>query len=83
VPLFTLSEYRRVIRPGGFVYIDVPAPDTEAHHETVSGNISMLTLSAWLHLHARAGFTVEGGAAIGVGEGGKADTHWSFQLRKA
>lgn len=82
VPLFTLAEYRRVTRPGGFVHLDVPAPDTGAHHEANPAYFSMLPLSSWLSLFARAGFTVETGAAIGVGENGQADTHWSFRLRR-
>lgn len=83
VPLFTLFEYRRVTCPGGLVYVDVPAPDTELHHEVNPAYPSVLPLSSWLSLFARAGFTREGAAAIGVGDGGKADTHWSFQLRRA
>jgi SAM-dependent methyltransferase len=82
VPLFTLAEYRRVTRPGGLVYVDVPAPDTESHHEANPAYFCVLPLSSWLSLFARAGFAVETGAAIGVGDGGNADTHWSFLLRR-
>jgi SAM-dependent methyltransferase len=32
-PLFTLAEYHRVTKPDGLVYIEVPAPDTSAHHD--------------------------------------------------
>jgi SAM-dependent methyltransferase len=58
-PLFTLSEYRRVLKPGGLAYVEVPAPDTSARHETNPNHYGVLPLSAWFNLFSRAGFAVE------------------------
>jgi 2-polyprenyl-3-methyl-5-hydroxy-6-metoxy-1,4-benzoquinol methylase len=33
VPLFTLTEYRRLVKAAGRVYVEVPVPDTSAHQE--------------------------------------------------
>lgn len=81
-PLFTLMEYRRVVRPGGLVHVDIPTPDTELHHEANAEYHSMLPLSAWLSLFIRAGLTMERGVAINNNDGGQPDIFWSFQLRR-
>lgn len=80
-PLFTLTEYRRVVRPHGRVYVEVPAPDTTAHHETNPNHYSVLTHSAWLHLFARAGFLVERAVTIDFAAACGPDRYWSFLLR--
>ncbi len=57
-PMFTVSEYARVLRRGGIAYIEVPAPDTEAEHEKGRSHYSILPLSVWLNLFQRCGFAV-------------------------
>jgi SAM-dependent methyltransferase len=81
-PLFTLTEYRRVVKPDGFVYVEVPAPDTSAHHETNPNHYSVLPHSSWLHLFARAGFTVEDSRSINFNVPCGPDLYWSFLLRR-
>ncbi len=81
-PLFTLLEYRRVTKPGGLVYIEVPAPDTAVHHEANVNHYSVLPLSSWLYLFARAGLTTERSTAINFDLAGDPDTYWSFVLRR-
>jgi SAM-dependent methyltransferase len=81
-PLFTLSEYRRVTKPGGRVYIEVPAPDTSAHHEGNIDHCSVLPLSSWLNMFARSNFAVERSTAINFTAPSGPDTHWSFLLRR-
>jgi SAM-dependent methyltransferase len=80
-PLFTLSEYRRVLKAGGLVYVEVPAPDTSAHHETNPNHYSVLPHSSWMHLFARAGFAVERNVAINFTVPCGPDVYWSFLLR--
>src|SRR5207237_559665 len=58
-PLFTLTEYRRMTKPAGLVYVEVPAPDTSARHEENPNHYSVFPRSAWLNLFRRAGFIVE------------------------
>ncbi len=80
-PLFTLSEYKRVLKPGGLAYVEVPAPDTSAKHQENSNHYSVLPASAWLHLFAQAGFTVERKYATEFTLTCGKDTYWSFYLR--
>jgi SAM-dependent methyltransferase len=50
-PLFTLHEFNRVLKSGGYLYLEVPAPDTSCHHERNLNHYSVLTRSSWqVHL---------------------------------
>jgi ubiquinone/menaquinone biosynthesis C-methylase UbiE len=80
-PLFTLKEYRRVTKSGGLVYVEVPAPDTSAHHERNPNHYSVLPSSSWLSLFARAGLAVERGVEINFTPACGPDTYWAFLLR--
>ena len=55
-PYITLLEYNRVLRPNGYLYIEVPAPDTERLHENNQNHYSILGRSMWLSLLKRSGF---------------------------
>jgi SAM-dependent methyltransferase len=79
-PLFTLSEYKRVTKPGGRIYVEVPAPDTSAHHETNPNHYSVLPLSAWMSLFSRVGLTVEKSVAVEFTAPCGPDRYWSFLL---
>ncbi len=80
-PLFTVSEYRRVTKPTGYIYIEVPAPDTSAHHETNSNHYSVLPLSAWLSLFSRAGLMVKRSVNLEFNVPCGPDLYWSFLLQ--
>jgi SAM-dependent methyltransferase len=81
-PAFTLSEYRRVTKPAGLIYIEVPAPDTTAHHEANVNHYCVLPLSAWQNLFARAGLTAERSVAYNFTAPCGPDSYWSFLLRR-
>ncbi len=55
-PYYTLSEFERVLKPDGIIYIEVPAPDTDAKHQSNPNHYSVLTKSSWESLIARFGF---------------------------
>lgn len=78
-PYFTLSEYCRVTKPGGLVYIEIPAPDTDAHHETNPNHYSVLSKSMWLSLFNKVGLKVVSQTEIPLGmlDGGT-DLYWAF-----
>ena len=57
-PYITLLEYNRVLRPNGYLYIEVPAPDTERLHEDNQNHYSIMGRSMWLSLLKRSGFDV-------------------------
>lgn len=56
IPFFTLTEFFRVLKPGGWLYLECPAPDTVAIHESNLNHYSVLTERMWSHLLRRAGF---------------------------
>lgn len=58
-PYFTLSQFARVLRPGGWLYIEVPAPDTSCQHQANGNHYSVLGKSMLASLVARSGFSVE------------------------
>jgi len=55
-PYITLLEYNRVLRPGGYIYIEVPQPDCEREHEKNLNHYSILGRNMWLNLFRRTGF---------------------------
>ena len=82
-PLFTISEYYRLTRPGGHVYVEVPAPDTSAHHERNVNHYSVFGHSAWMSLFPRVGFTVLRSVAIKCNLPCGEDVYWSFLLHRS
>jgi SAM-dependent methyltransferase len=81
-PVFTLAEYRRVTKPRGLVYVEVPAPDTSARHEANPNHYSVLPHSGWLSLFRRTGFAIERSAEIGFAVPCGPDMYWAFLLRR-
>lgn len=81
-PLFTLAEYRRLTKAGGHVYVEVPAPDTSAHHEANPNHYSVFGLSQWTSLMQRTGFTILRSVAINFEVKCGPDTYYSFLLRR-
>lgn len=81
-PLFTLSEYKRLTKPGGLIYVEVPAPDTSAHHERGQNHYSVMQLSGWLANFKRMGLNLELGVKHSFEVGTGPDTYLAFTLRK-
>jgi len=82
-PFFTLTEYRRLTRPKGLAYVEVPAPDTAAHHEANPNHYSCLPRSAWRSLFQRAGFALESEMEHAFEAQCGPDAYWGFLLRRA
>ncbi len=80
-PYFTLAEFRRVLVPGGILYVEVPAPDTSCRHEWNPNHYSVLGQSAWLALLTRAGFTVLDAFHINHETGTGPDVYLGFICR--
>ncbi|MDH4191031.1 MAG: class I SAM-dependent methyltransferase [Betaproteobacteria bacterium] len=81
-PFYTLSEMSRVLKPGGVFYMEVPAPETSAHHERNKNHYSVLGRGAWLELLARSGFSVVDAVDINLTLVSGSDTYWVFFCRK-
>lgn len=61
-PLITLLEFNRVMKDGAYLYVEVPAPDTERQHEFNPNHYSVFGEVMWASLFGRAGFeSVENG----------------------
>jgi ubiquinone/menaquinone biosynthesis C-methylase UbiE len=83
IPLFVIHEFRRILKPGGLLYVEVPAPDTSAKHETNPNHYSVLGFSAWLSLITRAGFEIVSAYDRSLSLQCGTDTYWSiFAKRK-
>lgn len=76
-PIISLIEYNRVLKQGGMIYIEVPAPDCERKHEWNLNHYSILGEQQLLALIHRTGFevklfnTIEFDLGIGGGENGE------------
>jgi SAM-dependent methyltransferase len=82
-PLFSLAEYRRVTKPRGLVYVEVPAPGTSAHHEGNPNHYSVFPRTAWLNLFHRTGLAVERDTELNFTVPCGPDVYWAFLLRRA
>lgn len=81
-PFFTLAEMFRILKPGGVLYMEVPAPDTVCQHESNPNHYSVLTRTNWTHLIHRAGFeNIENGDITFTVPAGP-DTYYSFDAKK-
>lgn len=82
-PLFTLTELHRLLRAGGRIYVEVPAPDTVCHHEQNPNHYSVLGKSMWVSLFRKARFDILLHGNLDFESPSGPDTYWAFLLRRA
>jgi SAM-dependent methyltransferase len=83
IPLFVIHEISRILKPGGLLYVEVPAPDTCAKHETHKNHYSVLTANAWISLLSqKSGFHIEKHTEITIQLECGPDVYFSFLCRK-
>lgn len=58
-PIFSLMEYNRILKQGGKIYIEVPAPDCDRKHEFNLNHYSILGQNQLAALLVRTGFNIE------------------------
>lgn len=58
-PIFSLMEYNRVLKQGGKIYIEVPAPDCERRHEWNLNHYSIFGEQQLAALLVRCGFNID------------------------
>jgi SAM-dependent methyltransferase len=58
IPFFVLREIKSILRPGGWVYAEVPIEGTCSHHETNPSHWSLFSPIMWEELFRRAGFEI-------------------------
>lgn len=57
-PIFSMMEYNRILKQGGKIYIEVPAPDCERKHEWNLNHYSILGEQQLAALLTRCGFDI-------------------------
>jgi SAM-dependent methyltransferase len=83
IPLFTLTEFARVLQPQGILYVEVPAPDTACGHDLNNANhYSVFGRRMWQSLIQRAGFEILESREINLQTGAGPDTYFSFMAKK-
>lgn len=78
MPMFTLMELFRVLKNKGYLYIEVPAPDTCCHHQSNKNHYSVFGKSMWAELIKRAGFHILEILDIDHTVPAGLDTYWVF-----
>lgn len=58
-PIISLIEYNRLLKQGGKIYIEVPAPDCDRQHEYNPNHYSILGANQLGALLIRTGFTID------------------------
>jgi SAM-dependent methyltransferase len=81
-PFFTLTEFFRVLEDGGYLYLEVPAPDTTGRHETNINHYSVMNKKMWTSLIARAGFMLLEGVDLNFESPAGPEEYWAFICRK-
>jgi SAM-dependent methyltransferase len=81
-PLFSLVEMHRVLKPGGVLYVEVPAPETSCNHESNQNHYSVLGKRMWVELIRRAGFADTRTIVVNFQSGMGPDTYWAFTQRR-
>lgn len=81
-PFFALHEFNRVLKAGGVLYAEMPAPDTSCGHTENVNHYSVLTHSMWKSLIERSGFEILESMEIRLQTGAGPDTYFNFTCRK-
>ena len=81
-PYFMLAEMHRVLKPGGVLYVEVPAPDTGPNHQNNPNHYSVLGKTMWVQLIMRAGFPQGRMRDIPLTTPMGADMYWAFTQQK-
>lgn len=81
-PLFTIEGFCRVLRPGGFLYLEAPAPETSCHHERNPNHYSVLPKGCWRSHLERSGFAVLGDVDYSFEVPAGPDLYWGFYCVK-
>ncbi|MFK7737386.1 MAG: class I SAM-dependent methyltransferase [Pirellulaceae bacterium] len=82
MPYFTLSEMSRVLKEGGYCYVEVPTPDTSCRHQQNPNHYSVLGKSMWLSLIARSHLRIIEDIDISFRVPAGPDNYWVFLSQK-
>ena len=82
IPLFTLTEFARVLQPLGILYVEVPSDGTSCHHAQNKNHYSVFGAEMWRSLIERAGFEILEAREINLQTGAGPDVYYSWIARK-
>lgn len=82
IPFYLLCEFHRLLKPGGVLYVEVPAPDTDSLHETNRNHYSVMGHNMWLSLIHRAGFPSVDSRTLNFKTPAGKDTYFTFLTTK-
>jgi SAM-dependent methyltransferase len=81
-PFFTLSEFARTLKAGGWLYIEVPTSDTSCNHQKNINHYSVLGKSMWAELIQRSGFRLFDIVDVQFTLDRGPDVYWAFIQQK-
>jgi SAM-dependent methyltransferase len=81
-PYFTLHEFWRVLKPDGWLYVEVPAPDTSCQHQQNRNHYSVLGKTMLAGLIERTGFRIQDVLDITFRVPAGPDIYWAFLQQK-
>ncbi|MEC4896138.1 MAG: class I SAM-dependent methyltransferase [Oscillatoria sp. PMC 1051.18] len=81
-PYFTLNEIYRVTKPQGYLYVEVPAPETSCQHQNNPNHYSVLGKPMWLELIKRSGFKIVDVIDIDLKVPAGPDKYWAMFQQK-
>ena len=81
-PFFVLHEFHRVLKPGGWLYVEVPGPETACCHESNKNHYSVMGPQMWLNLLTRAGFEVVEGREMSLQTAAGPDKYFGWICKR-
>ncbi len=82
-PFYVLSEFARILKPGGILYAEMPAPDTVCLHDCNNPNhYSVLGSRMWQSLIKRSGFEILHANTLQMQTAAGPDLYLSYICRK-
>ncbi len=81
-PFWVLSEFARVLRVGGILYAEMPAPDTACNHPSNRNHYSVLGQKMWAQLISRSGFEILNAGRLELKTPAGPDCYLFFTARK-
>ena len=77
-PYYTLTEFARILKPGGLLYLEVPGAETSCKHELNRNHYSILSHTMWCSLLERSGFTIAEEQTYFLKNEQGPDEYWAF-----
>ncbi len=81
-PMYTLSEFNRVLKDDGLLYVEVPMSDSPAIHESNPNHYSVLTKRMWMSLFNKTGYSLVKNLDIKFEVIAGDEEYWAFIYKK-